>query len=122
VSLALFAMYVVCFLAIVIGISLAGSVLFLRFRDLNQVWDMVLQAGFFLAPIVYPLGVLPHRVHFWLYLWPPTAVIQFARAVLVDGAPPTLRAHVLLLLQAAAIFTIGAAIFRRYASRAAEYL
>ena len=48
--------------------------LFLRYRDLNQIWDMVMQAGFFLAPIVYPLGVIPERFHFYLYLWPPTPV------------------------------------------------
>ena len=34
------------FLAIVVGFSLAASVLFLRYRDLNQVWELTLQAGF----------------------------------------------------------------------------
>ena len=60
--------------------------LFLRYRDLNQVWDVVTQAGFFVAPIIYPLGVIPERFHFYLYLWPPTPIIEFSRAVLVDGA------------------------------------
>ena len=48
---------------IVVGFSLATSVLFLRYRDLNQVWDMVTQAGFFLAPVIYPLGIIPERFH-----------------------------------------------------------
>ena len=64
---------------IVVGFSLASSVLFLRYRDLNQIWDMVMQAGFFLAPIIYPLGVIPERFHFYLYLWPPTPIIEFSR-------------------------------------------
>ena len=46
---------------------------------------MVMQAGFFLAPIIYPLGVIPERFHFYLYLWPPTPIIEFSRAVLVAG-------------------------------------
>jgi len=71
--------------AIVIGFSLATSALFLRYRDLNQVWELMLQAGFFVAPVVYPLSILPERVHFYLYCWPPTAVIQFVRSVLVLG-------------------------------------
>jgi hypothetical protein len=70
---------------IVIGFSLATSALLLRYRDLNQVWELLLQAGFFVAPVVYPLSILPERLHFYLYLWPPTAVIQFARSVLVLG-------------------------------------
>ena len=42
--------------------------LFLRYRDLNQVWDLMVQAGFFLAPIIYPLGILPEQFHIYLYL------------------------------------------------------
>jgi lipopolysaccharide transport system permease protein len=121
-TIPLIGLYLLCFAATVVGISLAGSVLFLRYRDLNQVWDVVLQAGFFAAPIVYPLGVIPERLHFYLYLWPPTAVIQFTRAVLIDGVPPTLKANLLLVVQSCVILAIGVAIFRRYARRVAEYL
>ena len=68
--------------------------LFLRYRDLNQVWDVVLQAGFFLAPIIYPLEILPERFHFYLYLWPPTPVIEFSRAVLVRGVDADARRRI----------------------------
>ena len=107
---------------IAIGISLASSVLFLRFRDLNQIWDMAIQAGFFIAPIVYPVGVIPERFHLWLFLWPPTPVIEFARGALVDGTLPTLRGHACLGLMVAALLGGGSAIYRRYAPRSAEYL
>lgn len=119
---ALFTVYVIHFVVVVAGISLAGSVLFLRYRDLNQVWEVATQAGFFLAPIIYPLAILPEGVHFWLFLWPPTPVIEFSRAVLVDGVIPSPRAHLLLTLQASAILLAGAAVYRRLAPRAAEYL
>jgi ABC-type polysaccharide/polyol phosphate export permease len=114
--------YMAAYVAVVIGFSLGASVLFLRYRDLNQVWEVVLQAGFFVAPIIYPLGIMPERFHFWLYLWPPTPVIQFCRSVLIDGVIPSARAHVLLLAQAGAILLAGIAVYRRYAGRAAEYL
>jgi lipopolysaccharide transport system permease protein len=122
IDIALFLWYLIHFLAIVIGFSLATSVWFLRYRDLNQVWDVVVQAGFFIAPIIYPLSILPERFHKYLYLWPPTPVIQFARAVLVTGVAPTFKAHVFLTLETGVILMIGAAIFRKYAPRAAEYL
>ena len=70
------------FFAIVAGFSLAASVLFMRYRDLNQVWEVVTQAGFFIAPIIYPIGILPERVHVYLYAWPPTPIILFSRSVL----------------------------------------
>ena len=88
----LFLVYCLALVAIAVGFSLASSVLFLRYRDLNQIWDVAIQAGFFLAPVIYPLGIIPERFHIYLYLWPPTPVIEFSRAVLVNGAIPT-RSH-----------------------------
>lgn len=122
VELALFLFYLVLYVFIVAGISLGASVLFLRYRDLNQVWEVVTQAGFFIAPIIYPLEIIPERYHIYLYLWPPTPVIQFSRAVLVDGTIPTLKAHLLLLAVAAVVFAAGAAIFRAHSPTAAERL
>ena len=118
----LYAVYLVDLYLMALGISLASSVLFLRYRDLNQVWEVITQAGFFLAPIVYPLDILPERFHRWLYAWPPTPVIQDVRAVLVAGAVPSLRAHLLLTLLTASILVVGVAVYRWQAPRAAEYL
>ena len=57
-GIALFAVYCAALTFLVLGFSLATSVLLLRYRDLNQVWDVIIQAGFFLAPIIYPLGIV----------------------------------------------------------------
>lgn len=121
-ALALFLLYLVQYTLIVLGFSLAASVLFLRYRDLNQVWDVAIQAGFFVAPIVYPLSIIPERFHFFLYLWPPTPIIQFSRAVLVDGTVPTARAHAFLALETLVVFGAGVLLFRALAPRVAEYL
>ena len=120
--MAFFVLYLVSFSLIILGFSLASSALFLRYRDLNQVWDVVIQAGFFLAPVVYPLRVIPLKYHFAMYFWPPTAIIEFSRAVLVDGTIPTMRAHMFLLFETTVLLGIGMAFFRRLAPRAAEYL
>jgi len=121
-ALLLFLGYVLALVLIVVGFSLAASVLFLRYRDLNQVWDLVTQVGFFIAPIIYPIAILPERYHFYLYLWAPTPAIQFARSVLVDGRVPTITAHA--YLAGAVLFSLiaGGLIYRRLAPRAAEYL
>ena len=121
-ALAAFAAYCAAMIAMVVGFSLAASVLFLRYRDLNQVWEVALQAGFFIAPIIYPLGILPERFHFYLYLWPPTPVIEFSRAVLVAGVMPTLRGQLYLLGDAGLCLLAGILVFRWLSPRAAEYV
>jgi homopolymeric O-antigen transport system permease protein len=120
--LALFVLYLVLYFVIIVGFGLAASVLFLRYRDLNQVWEVATHAGFFVAPIIYPLDILPERFHWYLYLWPPTLIIQLSRMVLVKGEVPTLRAHVFLAAAAAIALAAGIAVYRRHAPRAAENL
>jgi len=121
-AIALYLAYVLALVGIVIGFSLGASVLFLRYRDLNQVWDLLIQAGFFLAPIIYPLGILPERLHFYLFLWPPTPIVEFSRAVLVRGDAPSATAHAFLCAVVLASLGIGALLFARYSASAAEYL
>ena len=121
-ALGAFAAYSAALMAMAVGFSLASSVLFLRYRDLNQVWEVVLQAGFFIAPIIYPLEILPERFHFYLYLWPPTPVIEFSRGVLVRGVFPTPTGHLYLAIDAIVCLVAGILIFRWLSPRAAEHL
>ena len=121
-ELGLYALYVGSYALLVIGLSLGTSVVFLRYRDLNQVWDVVTQAGFFLTPIIWPIGAIPERFHFFLYLWPPTPYVDFARQVLVAGTAPSVNATTYVLIETLLVFTAGVVIFRSRASRAAEHL
>ena len=121
-GLLLFLGYASALVLTVVGFSLAASVLFLRYRDLNQVWDLIIQVGFFVAPIIYPIGIIPEGYHFYLYLWAPTPVIQFARSVLVEGRVPSVTAHIYLAAAVGLSLIAGGLLYRRLAPRAAEYL
>lgn len=120
--LLLFVSYAIELTVIVLGFSLAMSVLYLRFRDLTHLWDAITQAGFFVAPIVFPMSMIPERARAYLYLWPPTPVIEFSRRVLVEGTFPTVSENMFLLGISASILTIGMVVFRRLAPGAAEHL
>lgn len=119
---ALFALYILHLFVIVLGFSLGTSVLFLRYRDLNQVWEVLTQAGFFAAPIIYPLKILPERVHFYLFLWPPTPIIEFSRMVLVEHRIPSARAHLCLIALSLVSLILGILVFRRLSPTAAEHV
>jgi ABC-type polysaccharide/polyol phosphate export permease len=120
--LLLFIVYEIEMWMIVLGFSLSTSVLYPRYRDLNHLWDAISQAGFFVAPIVYPMQILPSRMHPYLYLWPPTPVVEFARQVLIQETVPTLEANLFLLIATLAILAVGIVVFQRHAARAAEHL
>jgi lipopolysaccharide transport system permease protein len=113
---------VLMLMLIVLGFSLAASMLFIRYRDLNQVWEVFLQAGFFLTPIVYPAERVPAAVRGWLSLWPPTAAIGYARTALLERRVPSLESHALLFGLAATSLVVGILIYRRYEPTIAEHV
>jgi ABC-2 type transport system permease protein len=39
-----------------LGVSLFLAAAFVKFRDLKYIWEVVIQAGFYLTPILYPLS------------------------------------------------------------------
>jgi lipopolysaccharide transport system permease protein len=73
---------------LIFGLSLSLSSLVVRYRDLYQIWDIVLQLGFFLSPIVYDVTSVPTRFRMLYELNPATRLIVTARMLLLQHAAP----------------------------------
>ena len=72
--------------------------------------------------MVWPLSALPLKYHLMFYFWPPTPVMEFSKALLLDNTIPTLRAHLCLLGGTALIFGFGVAVFWRMHDKIADAL
>jgi len=66
-----------------LGIALILATLFVRMRDIGQVWELVLQLFFYAYPIIYPVGYLPPWARTISFLSPFTQVLQDLRAVIL---------------------------------------
>ena len=66
-----------------LGVGLLLSALFVRLRDLQQVWELALQLFFYASPIIYPVGFLPGWARDIIFLNPFTQVLQDIRAILL---------------------------------------
>lgn len=110
----------------VIGMSLLMSSLNVFFRDLNHLWGILIQAWFFLTPVVYPPEIVEGKLSGWLvwvYTHLPMAVaVQLFRTLLYDGRYPTLAQFAYLAIWAALAVWLGWWTFRRLAPRFAEEL
>jgi len=63
-----------------LSLSLFLSAMFVKFRDVGYIWEVVLQAGFYLTPIIYPLALIPSATLQKIILLNPMAqAIQDAR-------------------------------------------
>ncbi len=80
----------------ILAISFFLSALYVRFRDIAPVWEVILQIMFYATPIIYPLTrVQPHHNLLVLVSLNPIAqIIQDAREMLIT--PTTLTTHEVL--------------------------
>jgi len=68
-----------------LGLSFFLSALFVKFRDIQYIWDLLTQAGFYLTPILYPLTRIESPIFQKIIFMNPMAqAIQDARYVLVS--------------------------------------
>jgi len=73
----------------ILGIAFILSKLFVRLRDIGQVWELLLQLMFYASPIIYPIGYLPPVLRKLAFLNPFVQVLQDLRAiVLYQDLPP----------------------------------
>lgn len=67
------------------------SALFVKFRDVSYIWEVIMQAAFYATPILYPLGDVPRRYAELIILNPVAQIIQDIRRVLIPSGQPTIR-------------------------------
>jgi len=71
-----------------LGVSLFLSAAFVKFRDLSYIWDVIVQAGFYLTPILYPLSKITSITFRKVVFMNPIAQsLQDARYALVSHDP-----------------------------------
>jgi lipopolysaccharide transport system permease protein len=107
---------------LVFGISLGLSALSLRYRDFYELWDIALQLGFFLSPIVYDTSLIPTRFQYLYSLNPVTRLIDSARAIFLLHHLPSLYDNAVIILSVMIFLFIGFLIFRSLEGRFAEEL
>ncbi|MFZ3147624.1 MAG: ABC transporter permease [Methanothrix sp.] len=110
----------IIYFLIVYGISLILAALYVYYRDLTQIWNVLIQIGFFLSPIVYPVSTVPYKYIDYYMLNPMTCVIQMYRDVLLYHQLPHAGEIAFTFAAGLAITIIGSEIFHRLERRFAE--
>ena len=72
-----------------IAMAFLLSALFVRFRDVNYIWEVFMQAAFYGTPIVYPLASA-HSAAYILIFNPVAQIVQDLRYVLITNQTLTI--------------------------------
>ncbi len=74
---------------LVVGTAMILSSLYVRYRDVNQIWVVVRQMLFYGSPIIYVITKLPETAQHIALLNPIAVVLTQARYALIDPHAPT---------------------------------
>lgn len=111
-----------------LGISLFLAAAYVKFRDVSYIWEVIMQAGFYITPILYPMSVIHNVTLQKLLLINPVAqAIQDARFNVVtqdtlttnkvfEGGPYALIPYAIIII----VVVIGLLYFKKEAKYFAE--
>jgi ABC-2 type transport system permease protein len=111
------------------GVAMLLSALYVRFRDVEPIWEVGLQLLFYGSPVIYVIDTMPASVRELAMCNPVAAVLTQWRHAVIDQTAPTAGTAIggiefLLIPTAivAAIFALGLWVFTRETPRIAENL
>jgi len=86
-------LYIIELLAFGVGLAFILSTLYVKFRDTNYIWEIVMQALFYGSAVIYPIAMVVDKssdLASLLLLNPIAQSIQDVRHVLISDTNPTL--------------------------------
>lgn len=117
-----FPLLVLDLVALTLGISLLLSPIYVRFHDIGYLWNIALQVGFWMTPILYSELNVPEDWR-WIVWWNPVArILVDSRRSLVYGTFPGLRGFVITTVYSIVILIVGVLVFKRLQAKVADYL
>jgi lipopolysaccharide transport system permease protein len=94
-----------------LGFALGVSSLYVYFRDLAYLYELIIFMMWITSPIFYPAAVVPAAVRKYLIYNPLTAIIESVRQIVLTGDRPSLHLMAAALLAGTVVLAIGASIY-----------
>ena len=104
---------VLALILLALGFSFAVSALFVYFRDLPYLYELVTFALWLTSPIFYPAALVPASVRGYLIFNPLAAIIECARQIALSGERPSLRLMGIALAAGALSLGVGWLLYRK---------
>ncbi len=137
-TILLFPLIVVELYVFALAVAFLLSTLYVKFRDIGHIWDVVMQIWFYITPIIYPLSQIISMSGFGLVVAklmlivnPMAQIIQDARYVLVTTQTETIwntvgagtpLLKIIPIILTLVLFAIGVVVFRKHSRTFAEDL
>jgi ABC-type polysaccharide/polyol phosphate export permease len=95
-----------------LGIGLILSIIVVKVRDMISLWEVAIQLGFWVTPIVYPMSFVPEKFRFFIFLNPMSGIISYARYFLIGIGEVTKIGCCYVFTISFLIFALGVLVFK----------
>lgn len=75
-------------LALIAGLGLTAAALNVFYRDVDPLTRLGLQIWFYASPVIYPVTLVPEKMHVFYFLNPMAGILTAYRDVLLLGRQP----------------------------------
>jgi ABC-2 type transport system permease protein len=107
---------------LVVAFSFLAAPLYVRFRDLSMIWEVLLSIIMYASPIIYPLTLVPAHIQKLLLLSPVGFLIYFAKQGLISNHFPTAVQGLCFAGLIILVLFLSILLFRKTSRVIAEYL
>lgn len=118
----IFLLYSILLYILAVAFSFLVAPFYVRFRDLSNVWEILLSVLMYASPIIYPLTMMPENIRQIILISPFAYIVHFAKQGLINNTFGTLGDFSLLLLGMAVAIVLSYLVFQKYEKTVAELI
>ena len=118
----IFFLFIVLLYIVIVSFSFLAAPLYVRFRDLSMIWEVLLSVLMYASPIIYPLTFLPVKFQRALLVSPIAFIVHFSKEGLIMNHFPTFGQMVLFTFAVLGLAGICWFVFSKTEKTVAEHI
>lgn len=119
-AILLFLLFSVFIYIIVLSFALITAPLYVKFRDLSMIWEVLLMLIMYGSPIIYPLAILPAQYHQFILLNPLAFIVHFTKEALINNHFADLHQYAIFVAIVFGGFVLSIFSYRKFIPKVAE--
>jgi len=119
-SILLFLLFSIFIYIIILSFSLVTAPLYVKFRDLAMIWEVLLMVLLYASPIIYPLVTLPAEYHKIILLNPIAFIVHFTKEAMINNHFATLNQYAIFISIVFGFFAFSIWAYRKLIVKVAE--
>jgi lipopolysaccharide transport system permease protein len=116
----LFIVFSIFTYVIILGFALLTAPLYVRFRDLSMIWEVITSILFYASPIVYSLQMMPPQMQKIMLLNPMAFIIHFSKEGLINNHFSDIWKTTIFIVTVLLAFALGIFSYNKLAPNVAE--